>query len=94
MRHESIYDCEDTVHVEVFRVMKLCHLVRVHKNFREKGRILHLKCRMQSVEDESRIFLRKAVYTVSKSKISRFKHLHIRLQVLRMVNHSADIYTQ
>jgi len=69
VRHESIYDCEDTVHVSVFRVMKLCNLVGVSKNFGEKVGILHLKCRMQSVEDDSRIFLRNAdihiaVYTV------------------------------
>jgi len=53
---------------------------------------------MQSVEDVSRIFLRNvgihiAVYTVSQSKISPFKHFHIRLKILRVVKHSADIHT-
>ena len=69
MRHESVYDCEDTVHVAVFWVMKLCNPVGVSKNFGE-NRILHPKCRMQSVEDASRIFLQNpdihiAVYMVS-----------------------------
>ena len=36
MRHESIYNCEDAVHVAVFRVMKLCNLLGVSETFGEK----------------------------------------------------------